>query len=366
MAVEDRLRHGHEPTTVAAALSETALIHAAAAHELPPRHFAWLVRWGRRWAGKVPVLLRPPAEIKAVPLYIDLDSDRPPGVVPHGEAGKRWLDVGDLRASVKKRLTKLAAGAAPADLGLGEDCVMPGAEQLLQHLYQHWCKGGGLRRNERRAGRGGCRVVGGVDAIHFHLSGKVFQQPLHASEMSRRQSEEIATFGRIATHHLEAPARPDAFVVEEWKMDEEWRLSDQGASGLQMSRPLAQARGRLGAGQLIAVRPDDGTQFLLGWLRWIRVDDQDLLHACAHLFGGFPQPAAVKGTGVAAVNEKYRPCFLLPEVAVLQLPRRIILPVGVYRPGATLDVLTEQRQELRVGELIERGNDFDYATCQAK
>ena len=363
LEVEDRIRYGHAPTTAAAGFAEIVLIRLAAPHEFGPRQLGWVFRWARRWAGKVRVLPEPPSEAKSPPLCVDLGADDVPGRDAAHSSAPRWLDIGDLRSSVKKRLIKLAAGELPAAIGLGEDCVMPAAEMVLRHVYQHWCKGEGGRRRERQSATGACRLVGGFEAIHAHLSGKAFVQPTQGAALSRQQHEEIATFGRIASHHLEEQQTREP-IVEEWTVAEEWRDADEGSRGLIVLRPPAQAGVRLSAGQLVALRPDGASQILLGILRWVYSDGEDTLRASVQSLPGFPAPAAVRGTGLAAINDKYRTAFFLPEVPVLRQPQRIVLPPGMFRTGLVLEVRGDPPRQCRLVELRERGSDFDCATWQ--
>lgn len=360
--VDDNLRLGRNPTSPRAAFVEALLLAAASPHELPARQFSWMARWARRWAGKVRILASPPTlSTRAIPLCVDLGSDKPGVYRPLSGDYVRWLETAELRQSLKKRLILLEQGQPPAALHLGEDCHQPLCGQLLKQVYQRWCKGAAIRRHERHIVTGACGFVLGVEAIHYYLSGrKPFKQPGHASvDLLRQEREEIATFGRVSTRRDEDFSRQHGFQVEEWEVLEDWQMLDESATGLHVARPLKQAGSRVGASQLVAVRPADAKMPLLGCVRWAMADVDDRMHAGIHVFPGQPEMVAVRGTGLAAVNEKYRPAFLLPAIASLKEPATAVVPAGWFKSDRLLEIFTGNARQIRLTQLVDRGLDFD-------
>jgi hypothetical protein len=355
--VEDLLRNGRRRTTPVATYVEALLLNCAGPSEFPNRQYGWLVRWSRRWAARVVVRKDVPEDPRATPLCVDVESDRPLITSPSGQGsgGLRWLDITELRSSIRKRLQKLAEGVAPADLGLGSDCVMPGCSEVLEHVYQRWCRGVPPRRVERRTAAGRCFLIGGVDNIHGQFSGRVFQQP--GAGLTTQQHDEIALFGQRAAHQGPSTATKQGVI-------EEWASADESALGLHITRPLHQLGGRFGIGQLVAARPDNAKQFLLGWLRWIHVDEQDLLHGGVQVFPGVPEPIAARNRSSALVAEKFRPAFLLPEIAAVKIPARIVIPAGMFRQDLVIEIFRTELARIRLTRLLERGGDFEYVAFQ--
>jgi hypothetical protein len=119
LEVADLLRNGRHPTTPAATYAEALLLHGTGPSEFSGRQYGWLVRWSRRWSEKVAIQKQQPENLKTGPLYIDIASCTPPlmGSAPPSGGDLRWLDVTELRSSLRKRLQKLADGTAPAELG---------------------------------------------------------------------------------------------------------------------------------------------------------------------------------------------------------------------------------------------------------
>jgi hypothetical protein len=367
--VVDKLRQHKNPASPRATWIEGMLLHAASPYQLTQKEMGWVARWARRWAGKLTVSSTPPTlSSRTIPLCVDVDADLPASYRPTFVPGTRFLDTSGLRESLKKRVVRLERGESPKDLQLGDDCTQPQCQELLIQMYYRWCKGGAIRKHERRAADGSCVIIGGVEAIHYYISGrKPFQQP--GSTLSdtqiRRQRDEIATFGRI----MEAPQADEfsqqrGYQVEQWEVMEEWRMLDQSATGVRIQRPLAKAGTRFGGGQLVAVRPKDVRSLLLGTLRWAMIDGKESLQAGVQIIAGVPQPVALRGTGLNAIREKYSPGFLLPAVPALQEPETIVIPVGWFKRERVLEVLDKQARQVRLAHLVDRGSDFERATYE--
>lgn len=363
----DTLR-GSRPVTPAMAYVELALIATASLHELAPRQQRWVARWARRWAAKVSVLAEPPPLTTSLPLCVDLEGDGPPGFLPRTGKGARWLDTTELRKSMKKRLVLLARGdpaVTPASLGLGDDCTLPSCGEVLQRLYPRWVKGGVVRRHERHPMRGVCRFVAGVDAVHYYVSGhQPFRPPGSVtSDELRRQREELAMFGRVATRFDEQFSQDHGFQLENWTVVEDWGLFDQSADGLCLVRPIERAGGRLGIGQLAAVQPAGRGDMLLGVVRWTQRRG-DTLATGIQLMTGRPEPVAVRRTGALATPDRYQPGFLLSDAADPGRITALVMPPGSFKPERIMEAWTPiATRRFRLKTLEERNSDFERASC---
>ena len=363
----DTLR-GYRPVTPTTTYVELMLLACASLHEFAPRQQRWAMGWARRWAAKVSVAAEPPALTAALPLCVDLDGDAPPSFMPRAGPGARWLDTGELRKSMKKRLALLARGdpgVVPASLGLGEDCVMPACGEVLRRIYPRWVKGGVQRRYGRHPMSGVCRFVAGVDAVHYYVAGhQSFRPPGSTTgDELRRQREELAMFGRVATRFDEQFSREHGFRLENWTLVEDWGLFDQSEGGVCLVRPLEREGGRLGIGQLVAVQPAARSEMLLGVVRWTQ-QRGDTLAAGIQLLSGRPQPVVVRRTGVMAEPDKYQPGFVLAESDRPEASASLILAPGGFKPERIVEAWTPiatRRFKLKV--LLERGADFERARC---
>ena len=353
-AVKDKQHYGDNDVTPLAVYAEAMLLHAASAHEFSARPLAWVARWARRWGGKIALLTSPPADLQAVPLNVDLASARPPSAFPHKTETARFLDTGELSKSIRSRIALLAEGKTPAEMQLGEDCTQPACEQLLQRLYQRWCKGGMQRPTDRQAANGKADVVAGAETIWFHLSGKPFKQPRSNDDaMLRREREELATFGRISDRH-------ETVIVDAQmtRIESHWQIVNEGPAGLRLMREMKPDAIRVGVGQLIAVRNSGASGFALGSVRWLMTEGEACMHAGVNLIAGIATPVSFRNAGLNSAKEAWRPAFVLPAASD-GAPSAIVLPGGVFRPDRVIDLEGADWKQLKLKSIIERGDDFE-------
>jgi len=317
--------------------------------------------WLERWARHVPVRRAPPEDQSLPPLLLDFSAAA--GAYREADAGgrsaSRWLDISDLARTLKKCVVLLRKGEPPASLGLGEDCAMPGVEQLLVLLFRLWCEGKNARVQTRRSVSAKAKVCSTLASMHFQISGsKTFRQPGHATELTRREHDEIATFGHTSTRLEEAFIEAGGFATEDWLLQEE------SLSGMRIVRPATSTGARYAHTQLIAVRPADARNFLVGVVRWLRSDEHDDLHVGVRIVPGVPKAVAVRPTGLNAQSEKFVPALYCPALPALAAPASLILPPGWYRPKRVLEVYTDTSELLLLSGVIERGSDFERAAIE--
>lgn len=330
-------------------------------NEQAQRQLVQIQRWLELWAQHAPVRRTPPADQSLPPLLLDFSAAT--GAYREADANGRkpsaWLDIGDLAHTLKKCVVLLRKGETPASLGLGEDCSMPSVEQLLVLLFRLWCEGKNARVQARRSVNAKAKVCSTLVSMHFHISGsKAFRQPGHATQLTRRERDEIATFGHTSTR-LE-----DAFVEAGGYATEDWLLQEESLSGLRLMRPADSVGGRYVNTQLIAVRPADAGNFLVGMVRWLRTDANNDLHAGVRIVPGVPRAVAVRPTGINAQKEKYVPALYCPALPALSSPASLILPPGWYRPKRVLEVYTDSAELFLLSGVIERGSDFERAAIE--
>ncbi|MFA4969682.1 MAG: hypothetical protein WC540_08615 [Sulfuritalea sp.] len=365
-AVTDPVRHGNAPTSSLAAFSECNLLSTANVYELPARHLAWVARWARRWGAKLSLLKAPPEDIRnrAVPLWVDLDSDRPASYYPQASSGSRWLETTELRKSLIARINLLEKGRAPAELQLGDDVTQPAAAQLLQRVLQRWCKGGAPRRHERHASNAACSFIAGFEAVHYHLAGRqVFRAPSRDDTTLRREREEFETFGD-RSHRTGSSGEEGESHIENWQVMDDWRLLDESATGLRITRPLKEGV-RIGAGQVIAAKTGSSQLFVLGNVRWALREGDNSLAAGIQLFPGEPRPVAIRVVDPDGTRGSWRQGFLLPELAELKEPTSVVVPAGTFRLDRSVEVMVnEQPQALKLVRVLDRGIEFERCAFQ--
>ena len=366
-AVSDPLRHGSAQTSALAAYAECNLLSAASPYELPARHLTWVARWARRWGVKLGLLTAPPDDIRnrAVPLWVDLDSQRPPSHAPQPAGNGRWLETTELRKSLAARIARLEQGRAPAALQLGDDVTQPAAGQLLQRLQQRWCAGGAERREERHAATGACHVVAGFEAVHFHLGDRQpFRAPSRDDATLRREREEFETFGE-RRHSIAANAAQDDSRIENWLVMDDWRILNESASGLRLARPLREGI-RIGAGMLVAVKAGGSQSFALACVRWALQGTSDLLLAGIQVFPGEARAVAIRVIEPGEETGTWREGILLPEVPALRVPTSLVIPAGSFKLDRRVEVMVDhQPRILKLFRILDRGIEFERCSLYA-
>lgn len=355
LSVNDPVRNGGVHTSALACFAECCLLSTANVYELPARHLSWVARWSKRWGAKLALLTAPPDDIRnrGVPLWVDLESDRPPSYLPRPADGGRWLETTELRKSIVARLALLEKGRAPADLQLGDDVTQPAATQLLQRILQRWCKGGATRRQERHPAETDCRFVVGLEAVHFELSGRTpFRSPTRTDSALRREREEFETFGNHSNRAAATDTRDEAHIGH-------WSVLDESTSGLRVRRPLKEGA-RIGAGLVVAAKIADGQYFVVGNVRWVLREGADYLVAGIQLFPGEAKPVAVRVVEPGGTSSVWRQGLLLPEIAALHEPASVILPAGTYRIDRSIEIMVDQNlQTLKLFRVLDRSIEFE-------
>lgn len=367
-AVSDPVRHGNTRTSALAAYAECNLLSTASPYELPARHIAWVARWARRWGAKLSILKAPPEDIRnrAVPLWVDLDSERPPSHAPQPAGNGRWLDTTELRTSLLARIALLEKGRAPAELQLGDDVTQPAAGQLLQRMLQRWCAGGAKRREERHVATGGCRVVAGFEAVHFHLGDRQpFRAPSRDDATLRREREEFETFGD-RRHSIAADAAQDDSHVENWLVMDDWQVLNESAAGLCIARPLRKGV-RIGSGMLIAVKVGSSERYVLASVRWAVHGENDMLLAGIQLFPGEARAVAIRVIEPGETAGAWREGLLLPELPALRVPASLLLPAGSFKLERRIEVMLDyQPQVVKLFRVLDRGIEFERCSLYAR
>ena len=333
------------------------LMGMANPNELARRQLTFVAFLLERWAEKVDVSAQPVAEEGMLPLVIDIAGDKPPDRLTGAGDAKivdpRFLDVTRLTKSLKNRIGLLRKGESPAKLALGEDCVQPSCEQLLVFLYRQWCQPRSPRVGERKQVTQVAMVCNEMSAIHYYILGKVFRQPGGQKELTQKERDQIATFGRISTKDEDDYSAVHGFLLEHWQIE------DESVSGLRMTRPAGSPGKRYTHGQIAAVRPGDSKNFMLAQVRWLVEGNDGTLNTGLRLLPGLPAAIAVRSYGLNSANEKYIPALTLTEVAALKSPPTLILPAGWYKPKRVVEVFVQQPLRVKLNDLIERGPDFE-------
>jgi len=358
-AVKDYLNRDVHDTSPRIAFMRATLMGMCNPHELTPRQLTFVAYLLERWADKVEISPSPVDEGEQPALVVDLAGERCADRGPAEGAALRYLDARRLAKSLRNRVALLRKGESPARLALGEDCVQPSCEQLLVFLYRQWCQARAPRAAERKRASDVAQSCTGLAAIHYYVSGRAFRDATSFKELTSRQRDEIATFGRVSTRDEEDHSVAQGFLLEHW------RLEDESAQGLKMQRRAGNPGRRMAPGQLIGVRPADAKSFQLGQVRWLMATDAGDLVCGVKLLPGLPLAAAVRGTGVNAAEEKYVQAVALAAVPALKAPPTLVLAPGWFKPKRVIEAAIHKPRRVRLLEVIERGTDFERVAYES-
>ena len=357
--VKDFLNRDVQDTSPRIAYARAVLMGLCNPNELAQRQLTFVAYLLERWGAKLEVETKPVDEGEGVPpLVADLASDACPERGAPDAREPRYLDARKLAKSLRNRVALLRKGESPAKLALGEDCVQPSCEQLLVYLYRQWCQRKSARALERRSAGAVAEACTELAGIHYYISGRVFKPPSQQTELTQKQREEIATFGRVSTREEDEYSNAKGFVVEHWQVE------DESAQGMRMVRKATESGKRMAHGQLIGVRPGDGKQFMLGQVRWLMAAGDGDLHAGVKLLPGLPSPLAARRTGLNVKADDWVPAIALSAVAALESPASLVLPNGWFRPKRVIELQAERSQKAMLTEVIERGVDFERVAYQ--
>jgi hypothetical protein len=192
-----------------------------------------------------------------------------------------------------------------------------------------------------------------IAAIHYYISGRVFRGASEFKELTARQRDEIATFGRVSTRDEEDFSVAQGFLLEHWQ------LEDESAQGLKMVRRAGNPGKRMAHGQLVGVRPADGKNFQLGQVRWLMATNAGDLHCGVRLLPGVPIAAVVRAIGVNVAEEKYVQAFALAAVPALNAPPTLVTAAGWFKPKRVIEAAIHKPLRVRLLEVVERGTDFE-------
>ena len=181
----------------------------------------------------------------------------------------------------------------------------------------------------------------------------MFRQPGEQKELTKKQREEIATFGRVSTRDEDDYSQVRGFLLEHWQVE------DESVQGLRMVRRAGNPGKRFSHGQLVGVRTADAKNFMLGQVRWLMSASNGDLQCGLKLLPGLPAAIAVRATGVNAMNEKFVPAITLTAVPQLNVPPVLLLRAAWYKPKRVIEAWVDGPIRVRLLEVLERGTDFE-------
>ena len=346
--VSDHLMADSENLSCYSTYSHGLLLALADPYAMSVRQIELTDRWLGQWSRKVFPYAKQ-RESEGAVIIIDLEA--PHGaVLANTSAGThsgsiRFGYPAKLATSVRGRLKRLANGATPAELQLGDDVSTDAAVALLKHLDARWHHPPAAGRRKRSTA---IEIsAGGTEAAYFRVGGRSFnrQDPLGRDTDPTRY---LQTVGGISDFDRRKEQAERSWPWEKWYGLSEWReatIKHQGQSTYTWFLD-----------QLVVVREDSATR--LGYVSRIAIEQDGAVSLSLRLWPGDPKVFAVRLVNPNGTEEAPAAALLLAESpeeppTLVMSPRAFVLNrvMRCDEPGPL--------QKFKLVRIVQRGGDFE-------
>jgi hypothetical protein len=357
--VKDSVEGEDGTSSLSDAYVQLVLMQAAYLSELTTPEMDFVAALARMWTRKIQVLREPEATGAIAPFAVDLAKPlgARPLILDERKDSHRIFDVTELAKSVRRRIHALKNDEEPAALGLPPEASALDCLHQLQRLSKLWCEGAPPRPPAKVPKETETGLLFGFTEIHFFLSaGKAFEQPDKKRELSAREKDDIAMFGRVRE------ATQSAMKVEVNYTVEKWGVVDEMLGAWRLLRPANAAKG-VTIGRVVAMRLGDTAPFFLGMVSALAQETDGKVIITVTLFPGRPEPMAVRaGDARLRATAQWVQGFRLPALERLKIPESLVVPGGMASRGRGIEVWDKGAKEKTVEEVLEHGSDFDRIT----
>lgn len=337
------------------------LIDVASPFSQSLRDLNLIRRWAGMWAPLASILALDP-ELPPPAYVVDFNKDA--ALQPISQASKngvlRQLETSRIGMKINQVQDQLRHRISPAQAGLGEE-TFGHASQLLDFLTRPWTKGESPRRFRRFASMGKASIVADFPGMFFHVMGQEFDQPVSAPTYTRRDYDHIFTFGE----RVDAEVPEVKKALQNYPL-EYWEVQNHSANGFRLRRP--QGGLKLSHGQLIALQPHDGEQFILAMITWLtQINNEGALEMGLHTLPGVPDGIGVRivSPGTASFD-KFVPAFSLPGLPAMHEEPSLVLPSGFYQASRPLEIYKAGANtwKAKLLHVLQRGQGFDRVSYE--
>ncbi len=358
MPVSDELHAADHPSTCQAVYAKTLLACHVRPAELTRGQLQLLDRWLTLWSDVLTVERHASlSKDDAPPLAVDLGKAQGLQTVMHltPSDSLRFLPMVPLSKLLRVKSILLQQGQSPQQLELGSECNSADCLEFINKLHHDCCETSSERLAERHPIAQSAELCFGIEGIYAHIAHKPFKQPGKEAGSDSLARKQIAAFGRVLSDTNRHDIAKLGFALETWQIENESIL------GARLLREGNQGE-RIGAHQLVAVKPNDANAFMLGKTSWVVVTRSGQLRAGIQYMPGIAQPISAKGKGInTALSDKAVAALYLPEVPALKTPPSLIVPRDFFRPDRLIDIihLDDRVQTVKLGFSVDKGSDFE-------
>lgn len=317
--------------------------------ELTRSQLQLLDGWLSQWCSEVTVARSySVSKGDAQPLAVDLASKRgllPVQHVPHS-GSVRYVAMVPMSKLLRVKTILLQQGQTPHQQKLGDGCTRNECIEFLTFLHQCWCEDMNTRFGTRQAVAHHMMLVHRLGNIYAHISG----QPLN--EQGNPTVSLNASSGQVLAENLYPT--------------ESWHLENESILGGRLTRDHLSA-GRLGYGQLVALRPVEPTRNFFGskdWVlaetSWVNVSLTGHLRIGIRYFPGTVDAIQI-ADDTAQQGESSLPAFILHAVPALKTPPSLIVQRGFFRTNRMVTIVLRngEMKKVQLGFRVEQGSDYE-------
>ena len=347
-AVSDHLMPDAEGLSCYSTYTHALLLALADPYALSVRQIELTDRWLGLWARKLFPYAKE-RESEGPIIVVDLEGTHGAVMVATAASAQgtalRYGYPGKLSTSVRGRIKRLASGASPSDLQLGDDVSAESATALLTHLDAHWHQVGGA--SARKRSKAIEIAAGGVESAYLRIGGKSF----HKADPLGRDTDTtkyLQTVGGISDLDRRKQEAERSWPWEKWYGSSEWReasIRRQGAGSYQWFLD-----------QLVVVR-DDG-EIRLGHVSRLAVEPDGAIALALRLWPGRPKVFAVRLVNPNGTEEPPVPALLLEpspeEPTMLVMSPRAFIPNRIMRCEEAGPM-----HKFKLTRIVQRGGDFE-------
>lgn len=306
-------------------------------------------RWLGQWARKLfPYAQQRESEGPVV--VVDLDSTAAALLAPfapkEAPSAFRFGYPGKLATSLRGRLKRLAAGANPGELQLGQDVSVEQCAALLSHLEARWCQAARVPSEDADSALE--LSTGGLLCAFFRVGGRTFEREDKVDRTFHGAQQHLKSLAALTHYDRYKEEAERDWPWEKWHGRYEWRDATMGRDDDGCYRWSLE--------QLVVARDDERTR--LGYAARVARGLQGDLTLALKLWPGTPRAMTMRPVSTSMAEEVPLPGILLAESpedrATLVMQPRAFTPGRVLR---STDGGPERK--FRLTRLVQRGADFE-------
>ena len=220
---------------------------------------------------------------------VHTELDQGPGYVPEereaATEGRLAVDVQPVRVVIEQQLRLLPAGSESVAFRVKGGPVMQARRHFVERVLRSW--GGSAERGHARLSAGhALDTVIGLHGLHYVLAGNedfdAFLRRVRGQAISLSERDAVAPWASTGSEARPAIQRA--------------RVLDQSLGGYRLvweKGDVARAK----VGELVGLAPaaddDEAQDWMVGVIRWIRIDDEEAVDAGVELLARRAQPVGV-------------------------------------------------------------------------